>query len=60
METVAKTKLEEVAVLVRAIRRAHQSPEGYGGVERFTVTNIHDFARQLVEQGVRAPEDNCR
>jgi hypothetical protein len=45
---------ERVAALVRAIRRAHHSPSGYGGVERFTVTDIHEFARRLVEQGVRA------
>jgi hypothetical protein len=49
---------EAVASLVRAIRRAYGSPTGYGGLERFTVDNIHDFARRLIEQGVRAaPED---
>lgn len=47
---------EHVAALVRAIRRAHQSPSGYGGVERFSVSDIHEFARRLVAEGVRASE----
>jgi hypothetical protein len=50
---------EHVAALVRAIRRAHSSDYGYPGLERFTVTDIHDFARRLVEQGVRATEDGA-
>jgi hypothetical protein len=48
---------ERVAALVRAIRRAYQSPSGYGGVERFTVSDIHAFARRLVAEGVRVLED---
>jgi hypothetical protein len=48
---------ERVAALVRAIRRAHQSPSGYGGVEAFHVANVHEFARRLVAEGVRASED---
>jgi hypothetical protein len=47
---------ETVAALVRAIRRAYGSPSGYGGLERFTVPDIHEFARRLVEEGVRAGE----
>jgi hypothetical protein len=49
---------EQAAALVRAIRRAYGSPGSYGGLERFTVTDIHDFARRLVEQGVTAPDDS--
>jgi hypothetical protein len=47
---------EAVVALVRAIRRAYGSPSGYGGLERFTVADIHEFARRLVEEGVRARE----
>lgn len=47
----------ESAALVRAIRRAYRSPDGYGGVERFTVVDIHDFARQLAAEGVVVRED---
>jgi hypothetical protein len=47
---------ETVAALVRAIRRAYGSPSGYGGLERFTVADIHQFARRLVEGGVHAGE----
>jgi hypothetical protein len=54
---VAGNQREQTAALVRAIRRAHESPSGYGGVEAFHVSNVHDFARKLVEQGVRASED---
>jgi hypothetical protein len=46
---------ERVAALVRAIRRAYVSPAGYGGVERFIVGNVHDFARRLIEEGVSPP-----
>jgi hypothetical protein len=56
MRPVIQTEREQAAALVRAIRRAHGSAEGYGGLERFTVTNIHDFARRLVNQGVVARE----
>jgi hypothetical protein len=45
---------ETVAALVRAIRRAYGSPTGHGGLERFTVADIHEFARRLVQEGVRA------
>jgi hypothetical protein len=51
------TGREQTAALVRAIRRAYGAPGGYGGLERFTVTDIHDFARRLVAEGVRASED---
>jgi hypothetical protein len=44
----------EAIALVRAIRRAYGSSSGYDGLERFTVTDIHEFARKLVAQGVRA------
>lgn len=55
-EPVAAQGQERVAALVRAIRRAHQSPSGYGGLVSFHVADIHAFARRLVEQGVRATE----
>ncbi|HEV2085887.1 MAG TPA: hypothetical protein VGR09_12490 [Gemmatimonadales bacterium] len=43
------------AALVRAIRRAHPGDVTVGGgIVSFHVTDIHDFARRLVEQGVRA------
>ena len=45
---------EAAADLVRAIRRIYGSPDGIGGVEKFTVHNVHDFARRLLEQGVTA------
>jgi hypothetical protein len=48
---------DQVAALVRAIRRAYKSPSGYGGVEAFHVSNVHEFARRLVAEGVRAIED---
>lgn len=44
----------QVATVTRAIRRAYGSQSGYGGVERFSVGDIHDFARRLVAEGVRA------
>jgi hypothetical protein len=47
---------ETVAALVRAIRRAYGSPSGYGGLERFTVADIHEFARRSMEEGVSAEE----
>jgi hypothetical protein len=50
------SQLETVAALVRAIRRAYSSPTGYGGLERFTVADIHEFARRLVEEGVQVDE----
>jgi hypothetical protein len=56
-EDTMTQRCEQVAALVRAIRRAHQSPSGYGGVEAFHVSNVHEFARRLVAQGVRASED---
>lgn len=44
------------AALVRAIRRVMRHPkEGdnlNGGVERFTVHDVHDFPRRLLEEGV--------
>jgi hypothetical protein len=48
----AKVARESALALVRAIRRVYGSD--YGGLERFTVTDIHDFARKLVEQCGRA------
>jgi hypothetical protein len=48
---------QESAALVRAIRRAIRSQLGYTGLERFTVTDIHEFARRLAAQGVQATED---
>lgn len=56
----APPQLEQTAALVRAIRRAYASPTAYGGLERFTVTDIHDFARRLVEQGVLVQQDGLR
>jgi hypothetical protein len=53
---VAAQGQERIAALVRAIRRAHQSPSGYGGLVSFHVADIHEFTRRLVEQGVRAAE----
>jgi hypothetical protein len=50
---VARHQREQTAALVRAIRRGHESPSGYGGVEAFHVSNVHDFARKLIEQGAR-------
>jgi len=44
---------DEIA-LVKAIRRAYGSPEGYGGLEAFHVADIFDFARRLHREGVRA------
>ncbi len=55
-EPIAGTDQDAVA-LVRAIRRAYSSPSGYEGVERFTVTDIHEFARRLVAVGVRPPRE---
>jgi hypothetical protein len=41
--------------VVRAIRRAHPGdPTVGGGIVSFQVRDICDFARRLVEQGVRA------
>jgi hypothetical protein len=48
---------EQVAALVRAIRRAHLLPSEYGGVEAFHVSNVHEFARRQVAEGVHAIED---
>ena len=56
-EEAVMQQRDQVAALVRAIRRAHQSPSGYGGVEAFHVSNVHEFARRLVAEGVRASED---
>jgi hypothetical protein len=56
---ITQASREQAAALVRAIRRAHGSETGHPGLERFTVTDIHDFARRLVEQGVRATEDGA-
>jgi hypothetical protein len=55
-EEAVMQQRDQVAALVRAIRRAHQSPSGYGGVEAFHVSNVHDFARRLVAEGVRTEE----
>jgi hypothetical protein len=44
----------EAAALVRAIRQAYGKASDYGALERFTVYDIHDFARRLVAAGVRA------
>jgi hypothetical protein len=38
-------------------RQAYVFPTGYGGLERFTVTDIHNFARKLTAQDVTAPDD---
>ncbi len=54
VETTAED--EAAADLVRAIRRIYGSPDGIGGVEKFTVHNVHDFARRLLEQGVTVHE----
>ncbi|MBA3895007.1 MAG: hypothetical protein H0X69_15185 [Gemmatimonadales bacterium] len=51
---VTPADFEAAAALVRAIRRAYGKPGDYGHLETFTVHNIHDFARQLVLQGVQA------
>lgn len=45
---------QEAAALTRAIRRVYGSPDGIGGIEKFTVHNVHDFAARLVAAGVRA------
>jgi hypothetical protein len=55
-EPVAAHGQERVTAMVRAIRRVHQSPSGYGGLVSFHVADIHEFARRLVEQGVTALE----
>ena len=52
-EATVTQRGEQVAALVRAISRAHQSPSGYGGVERFSVSDIHEFARRLVADVIR-------
>lgn len=54
---VLQARIDQAPALVRATRRAYSSPSGYGSIERFTVTDIHEFARRLQEQGVRASED---
>jgi hypothetical protein len=56
-EEAVMQQRDQVAALVRAIRRAYQAPSGYGGVEAFHVGNVHEFARRLVAEGVRAIED---
>jgi hypothetical protein len=53
---VASRQREQVAALVRAIRRAYGSQSVYRGVEAFHVSNVHDFARRLVAEGVRTEE----
>jgi hypothetical protein len=55
VETIAEQ--EAAAAIVRAIRRVYGSPDGIGGIEKFTVHNVHDFARRLLEQGVTAREE---
>jgi hypothetical protein len=55
VETVAEQ--EAAAAIVRAIRQVYGSRDGIGGVEKFTVHNVHDFARRLLEQGVTAREE---
>jgi hypothetical protein len=54
----ATAEQEAAAAIVRAIRRVYGSPDGIGGIEKFTVHNVHDFARRLLEQGVRVVEDD--
>jgi hypothetical protein len=56
-EEAVMPQRDQVAALTRAIRRAYGSQSGYGGVERFSVSDIHEFARKLVAEGVRAIED---
>ncbi len=53
-DTESATDEQAAAGLVRAIRRAYQSPTAYGGVEAFHVANLHEFAGRLVAEGVRA------
>ncbi len=59
VQPIALTQSETVAALVRAIRRADGAPHGYGSVERFTVTDVHDFARRLVEEGVQVQDGDA-
>ena len=49
---------DEVAALVRAIRRAHDG-EQYGGVVMFTVRDIHEFAQRLVREGVTVQQEKA-
>ena len=51
-DAVASVGQERVAALVRVIRRIYGRP-----LEAFHVSDIHDFARRLVAEGVRATED---
>ena len=54
---VAPSKTEGVAAITRAIRRIFQDGdfpiELPGGVDKFTVHNIHEFAGKLYDQGLR-------
>jgi hypothetical protein len=47
---------EAVTALVCAIRRAYGKPSDYGWLVAFHVADIHEFARRLVEQGIRVEE----
>lgn len=57
------TVIEEVAALVRAIRRAYPGYRGehgrYGdgsGVTMFYIADVHDFAKRLRAEGVTVRE----
>jgi hypothetical protein len=56
VSTETAAEQEAAAAIVRAIRRAYGKPSYYGWLEAFHVSNIHDFARRLLEQGVTARE----
>jgi hypothetical protein len=47
---------EAAAALVRPSAASMAPPDGIGGVEKFTVHNVHDFARRLLEQVVTIQE----
>jgi hypothetical protein len=54
---LARSQQEEVAAITRAIRRIYQDGEFPiqlpGGVDKFTVHDIHEFAAKLYAQGLR-------
>jgi hypothetical protein len=43
---------EDVAALVRAIRKAYKQDDTPGGVEMFYIKNVFEFAEKLVAAGV--------